>query len=61
LNGPSSDVIFRLHQVNHENWDRVAAEKLQTWLFNHPDDSEVLFSLGLMDKRQGNTPGGGIL
>jgi tetratricopeptide (TPR) repeat protein len=56
LNGPSSDVIFNLYQVNHEDWDRVTEEKLQTWLLNHPNDTEVLFSLGLMDQRQGHYP-----
>jgi tetratricopeptide (TPR) repeat protein len=56
LNGSSSDVIFQLYQVNHEDWNKVTEEKLQTWLVNHPDDAEVLFSLGLMDKRQGHYP-----
>ena len=56
LNGPSSDVILRMHQVNHEDWDRATEEKLQAWLFTHPDDPEVLFSLGLIEKRQGRYP-----
>jgi tetratricopeptide (TPR) repeat protein len=56
LDGPSSDVILRMHQVNHEDWDRTTEEKLQAWLLTHPDDPEVLFSLGLIEKRQGRYP-----
>jgi tetratricopeptide (TPR) repeat protein len=56
LDVPSSDLILRMHQVNHEDWDRATEEKLQTWLLTHPDDPEVLFSLGLIEKRQGRYP-----
>ncbi len=53
LNGPSSEVILEMDQANHEEWDGGTEEKLRTWLSTHPDDSEVLFTLGLMSKTQG--------
>ncbi len=56
LDGPSSDVILGMHQANHEDWDRTTGEKLQAWLLTHPDDTEVLFTLGLIEKRQGRYP-----
>jgi len=56
LDGPSSDIILEMNQANHEDWVRSTEEKLQAWLANHPDDSEVLFSLGLAEKRQGRYP-----
>jgi len=53
LDGPSSDVILRMYQANHEDWDRGTLEKLQEWLSTQPEDPEVLFTLGLIEKRQG--------
>ena len=53
LNGPSSEVILEMHQANHEDWDGATEEKLRAWLTTHPDDPEVLFTLGLVSKRQG--------
>lgn len=54
LNGGESEIILEINQVNHEDWGRSTEERLQNWLLNHPDDSEVLFSLGLAKKRQGD-------
>lgn len=56
LDGTSSDVILEMNQTNHENWGRATEEKLRAWLVAHPDDPEVLFSLGLVEKRQGHYP-----
>jgi tetratricopeptide (TPR) repeat protein len=56
LDGPSSDIILEMNQANHEDWVRSTEEKLHAWLANHPDDPEVLFSLGLAEKRQGRYP-----
>jgi tetratricopeptide (TPR) repeat protein len=53
LNGPSSEVILEMYQANHEDWDGATEEKLRAWLSTHPDDPEVLFTLGLVAKRQG--------
>jgi len=53
LNGQSSEVILEMYQANHEEWDRGTEGKLRAWLSTHPDDPDVLFTLGLMSKRQG--------
>jgi len=53
LNAPSSEVILEMHQANHGDWDGVTEAKLRAWLSTHPDDAEVLFTLGLISKRQG--------
>ena len=56
LDGTSSDIILEMNQANHEDWGRGTEEKLKTWLVAHPTDAEVLFSLGLAEKRQGRYP-----
>ncbi len=56
LDAASSDVILEMNQINHEDWGKVAEEKLRTWLTTHPHDPEVLFSLGLAEKRQARYP-----
>jgi tetratricopeptide (TPR) repeat protein len=59
LDGASSDIILELNQTNHEDWGRGTEEKLRAWLLTHPGDPEVLFSLGLAEKRQGHYPEAG--
>jgi tetratricopeptide (TPR) repeat protein len=56
LNETSSDILLKIYQANHEDWDKTTGEKLQTWLSSHPDDTEVLFTLGLIGKREGHYP-----
>jgi tetratricopeptide (TPR) repeat protein len=56
IDGPSSDIILEMNQINNENWGKATEEKLRTWLGSHPNDPEVLFSLGLAEKRQGHYP-----
>ena len=53
LNSPASEIVLELHESNYENWDKMTEEKLKSWLLNHPDDVQVLFTLGLIEKRQG--------
>jgi len=53
LDGAPSDIILEINQINHEDWGKAEEEKLRTWLVTHPDDAEVLFTLGLAKKRQG--------
>jgi tetratricopeptide (TPR) repeat protein len=45
-----------MNQANHEDWDKGAEEKLKAWLATHPNDPEVLFTLGLIEKRRGRYP-----
>jgi tetratricopeptide (TPR) repeat protein len=59
LDGASSDIIFEMNQTNHEDWGRGTEEKLRAWLVTHPNDPDVLFSLGLAEKRQGRYPDAG--
>ncbi len=59
LDRVSSDIILEMNQTNHEDWGRGTEEKLRTWLVTHPNDAEVLFSLGLAEKRQGHYPEAG--
>jgi tetratricopeptide (TPR) repeat protein len=54
LNGRSSEVILEMSQANHEEGDRTTEETLQNWLLDHPDDPDVLFTLGLIEKRHGH-------
>ena len=54
LDGVSSDIILEMNEINHEDWEKRTEEKLRAWLVTHPEDSEVLFSLGLAEKRQGH-------
>lgn len=54
LDGASSDIILELNQINHEDWGREEEGKLRAWLVTHPEDPEVLFTLGLAEKRQGH-------
>jgi tetratricopeptide (TPR) repeat protein len=44
---------MEINRANHEDWDRSTADKLSGWLQTNPDDPEVLFTLGLMEKREG--------
>ncbi len=53
LDSPSSDIVLDLNQANHEDWNRTTEERLRAWLTTSPDDPEVLFTLGLIEKRQG--------
>jgi len=53
LDGPSSEVLLEMNRANFEEWDRATEEKLRAWMSKHPDDPQVLFTLGLMEKRQG--------
>jgi tetratricopeptide (TPR) repeat protein len=54
LDSASSDILFEINQMNHEDGGRASEEKLKTWIETHPTDSEVLFTLGLAKKRKGD-------
>jgi len=55
LNGSSSDIILEMHQANHEDWDRDLEQRLQAWLVTQPEDPDTLFTLGLIEKKRGNS------
>jgi tetratricopeptide (TPR) repeat protein len=53
LNGPSSDVILEIHRANYEDPNPEIGQRLGAWLNHQPGDAEALFTLGLLEKRQG--------
>jgi tetratricopeptide (TPR) repeat protein len=53
LNRSSSEIILEMHRANYENWDRSTEQKLRAWLSVESNDSDVLFTYGLMEKRLG--------
>jgi tetratricopeptide (TPR) repeat protein len=53
LDSPTSDVTLQMYQANQEDGDALTAQRLQSWLSDHPNDAEVLFTLGLIEKRRG--------
>ena len=55
LNGSSSDIILEMHRANYEDWDRDVEQRLQAWLVTQPEDPDTLFTLGLIEKRRGNS------
>jgi tetratricopeptide (TPR) repeat protein len=54
LNESSSDILLKIYQANHEEWDKTTVKKLEEWWTSHPDDTGVLFTLGLIEKREGH-------
>lgn len=53
FDGKSFDILLEMNRANHEDWSGTTQRELQAWLESHPGDSEVLFTLGLMEKRRG--------
>jgi tetratricopeptide (TPR) repeat protein len=54
LDSPTSDIILEMNKANYEEVDRATEERLKNWLSTHPDDPEVIFTLGLIEKRRGH-------
>ena len=42
-----------MNKANYEDWDGSTEQKIQDWLAAHPEDPDVLFTAGLMEKKQG--------
>jgi tetratricopeptide (TPR) repeat protein len=53
LDSPSSDILLEVNKVNYEDWDGEDRQRLEAWVTTHPEDADALFTLGLMEKRQG--------
>ena len=43
-----------LHRANFEDWSPETENKLEAYLANHPQDPNVLFTMGLLKKRWGS-------
>ena len=52
VDGTTSDIILGVNDANYEDWDRATEQRLKGWYSMHPDDAEVVFTLGLIEKRQ---------
>ena len=46
--------LMSLYQVNYENWDEETERRLKTWSRENPEEAEILFTLGLLNKREGS-------
>ena len=53
VNDPSFEIVLEINRANNENPGKETEEELRTWLSSHPEDPEVIFTLGLMAKRRG--------
>ena len=53
LDSPSADMLLEMNRVNYENWDGTSEKKVQSWVEAYPDDPDILFTAGLMEKRLG--------
>ncbi len=52
LDSSASDILMEMNAANYEDGSRTVEESLKSWLSTHPDDPEVIFTLGLLEKRQ---------
>ncbi|MBW2055864.1 MAG: tetratricopeptide repeat protein [Deltaproteobacteria bacterium] len=53
LEGPDQKVLITLHQANQENWNPQIERDLKRWIRRNPGDADVLFTMGLLNKREG--------
>lgn len=47
-------VIDEMISVREDTYSDVVEKELKVWNLTHPDDADVLFTLGLMNKKRGN-------
>jgi len=52
----SANPLLNIYQANEETWDHGLKEDLMRRLQAKPNDTKVLFTLGLINKREGNYP-----
>lgn len=53
INAQQEGILNALYRANCEDWLDDTESRLTAWLVDHPQDKDVLFSLGLLKKRQG--------
>ena len=46
-------IVTFLHRANNEDWSPEIEKRLESWSEEHPQDKSVLFTLGLVKKREG--------
>ncbi|UCD84677.1 MAG: tetratricopeptide repeat protein [Deltaproteobacteria bacterium] len=54
LTSPHTGIVTEIAQANRDEWTLNTEERLKEWLQEHPQDIEVLFTLGILNKRKGN-------
>jgi tetratricopeptide (TPR) repeat protein len=54
LVSPHTGIVRELAQANEGEWTLDTEKKLKEWLEKHPQDIEVIFTLGILSKREGN-------
>lgn len=47
-------ILMSLYKANEENWNRDTQRSLENWSQERPEDADFLFTLGLLNKREGN-------
>ena len=53
LEKPDPTILMTLHRANEENWNRDTKRSLRKWAEERPEDADILFTMGLLDKREG--------
>lgn len=54
LASPHTGIVREIAQANREEWTLETEKRLKEWLQKHPQDIEVLLTLGVLSKRKGN-------
>jgi tetratricopeptide (TPR) repeat protein len=54
LGKPDFTMLMTAHRVNNATWNGASAESLREWGQKNPEDADILFTLGLLSKRQAN-------
>ncbi len=57
LRATDPTILMSLHQANETNWGNGTKKTLKTWGQENPEDPDILFTLGLLNKREGNYKG----
>src|SRR4030042_1287241 len=54
MQGPRGQVVFDLYEASYGERKPQAIERLQLWSQDHPEDRDVLFTVALASKREGD-------
>lgn len=54
LEKPDPNVLMTVHQANQTTWSENTKRSLRKWNQERPEDADVLFTLGFLNKRDGN-------
>ncbi len=54
LDRPDPAMLMGLYQANYESWDEDTERRLKKWSRENAEEAEILFTLGLLNKREGS-------